>query len=84
MIVDTVYESAPASNLGVPGPDGDFHDFGFNGLSNISDDIKAELPEDCRQAFEEALQKEMQWKNRWGSEGHSGHRRAPIIDKGVV
>ncbi len=84
MIVDTVYESAPASNLGVPGPDGEFHDFGFNGLSSISDDLKAELPEECRVALEEALEKEMQWKNRWGSEGQSGHRMAPIIDKGVV
>ncbi|CAL3963644.1 hypothetical protein PZA11_001200 [Diplocarpon coronariae] len=84
MIVDTVYESAPASDLGVPGPDGDFHDIGFNGLSRISDDIKAELPEECRIAFEKALEKEMQWKNKWGSESQSGHRKAPVIDKGVV
>lgn len=84
MIVDTVYESAPSSTFGVPGPDGDFHDIGLNGLSSISDDIKAELPEDCRLALEEALEKETEWKNKWGSEGQSGHRRAPIIDKGVV
>ncbi|PBP24496.1 putative nuclear localization protein NPL6 [Diplocarpon rosae] len=84
MIVDTVYESAPASDLGVPGPDGDFHDIGFNGLSRISDDIKAELPEECRLALEKALEKEMQWKNKWGSESQSGHRKAPVIDKGVV
>ncbi|PVH87393.1 hypothetical protein DL98DRAFT_649652 [Cadophora sp. DSE1049] len=84
MIVDTVYESSPSSTLGVPGPDGDFHDLGLNGLSDISDDIKAELPEECRLALEEALDKEMQWKNKWGSESQSGHRRAPIIDKGVV
>ncbi|KAK0104690.1 hypothetical protein ONS95_004963 [Cadophora gregata] len=84
MIVDTVFESSPSSTLVVPGPDGDFHDLGLNGLAGISDDIKAELPEECRLALEEALVKEMQWKNKWGSESQSGHRRAPIIDKGVV
>jgi len=84
MIVDTVYESSPSSTLGVPGPDGDFHDLGLNGLSGISEEIKAELPEECRLALEEALEKEMKWKNKWGSESQSGHRRAPIIDKGVV
>ncbi|KAJ5047240.1 uncharacterized protein L3040_003079 [Drepanopeziza brunnea f. sp. 'multigermtubi'] len=83
MIVDTVYET-PASNFGVPGPDGDFHDLGFNGLSSISDDVKAELPDDCRMALEEALAKELEWKSRWGSETADGHRKAPIIDKGVV
>ncbi|CZT05022.1 related to nuclear localization protein NPL6 [Rhynchosporium agropyri] len=84
LIVDTVYESAPASTFGIPGPDGDYYDLGLNGISGISDDIKAELPEECRLALEEALEKEMQWKNKWGSESQSGHRRAPIIDKGVV
>lgn len=84
MIVDTVYETAPSSNYGVPGPDGDAHDIGFNGLSSVSDDVKAELPPDCLKAFEEALEKEMRWKNRWGSESTSTSRRAPIIDKGVI
>lgn len=83
MIVDTVYET-PTSNFGVPGPDGDFHDIGFNGLSNISHDLKAELPEDCRLALEEALAKEIEWKRQWGSEAVAGHRKAPVIDKGVV
>jgi chromatin structure-remodeling complex protein RSC7 len=84
MIVDTVYESAPASNLGVPGPDGDAYDLGFNGLSSVPDDIKAELSPECLKAFEEALAKEKQWKNKWGTEAQSTLRRAPIIDKGVV
>jgi chromatin structure-remodeling complex protein RSC7 len=84
MIVDTVYESAPGSNLGVPGPDGDDYDLGFNGLSSISDDIKAELPPECRKAFDEALKKETQWKNKWGTEGQFTHRKAPTIDKGVI
>jgi chromatin structure-remodeling complex protein RSC7 len=84
MIVDTIYESAPGSTLGVPGPDGDDYDLGFNGLSSISDDIKAELPPECRKAFDDALEKEKQWKNKWGTESQFTHRKAPTIDKGVI
>ena len=84
LIVDTVYESAPAVGLGVPGPDGDTYDLGFNGLSSVPEDIKDELPPECRQAFEEALNKEMQWKSKWGTESQFGHRIAPKIDKGMV
>lgn len=83
MVVDTVFESAPRPNLGVPGPDGEFFDMGFNGLSAVSDDVKAELPPECLAAFEEALAAEKEWKNRWGSETTDGLRRAPKIDKGV-
>jgi chromatin structure-remodeling complex protein RSC7 len=57
---------------------------GFNGLSSVSDDIKDELPPECRKAFEEALEKELQWKSKWGTETQFGHRRAPKIDKGMV
>ncbi|KAH6678112.1 putative chromatin structure-remodeling complex subunit rsc7 [Halenospora varia] len=84
MIVDTVYETAPASNIGVPGPDGDIYDLGFNGLSSVSDDIKADLPPECLAAFEKALAKENEWKSKWGSEGQDTLRRAPRIDKGQV
>jgi chromatin structure-remodeling complex protein RSC7 len=84
MIVDTAYETPEFSNLGVPGPDGDVHDMGFNGLASIPDDVKAELPPDCLAAFEEALAKEMAWKTKWGTEGSDGMRKAPTIDKGVI
>lgn len=84
MIVDTVYKSAPASHLGVPGPDGDSYDLGFNGLSSVPADIKSELPPECLAAFEEALGKEMQWKNQWGEEALSTLRGRPIIDKGLA
>lgn len=84
MIVDTAYETAPYSNLGVPGPDGDVHDIGFNGLSAVPDDIKAELPPECLAAFEEALAKELEWKNNWGTESTDAHRKAPVIDKGLI
>jgi chromatin structure-remodeling complex protein RSC7 len=84
MVVDTVYETAPASNLGVPGPDGEIYDMGFNGLSSVSDDIKADLPPECLKAFEEALAKEKAWKSKWGLESQNSLRRAPKIDKGPM
>lgn len=84
MIVDTIYQSAPASHLGVPGPDGDGYDLGFNGLSAVSDEIKALLPPECLVAFNEALAKELEWKKQWGTESSSTLRKAPAIDKGVV
>lgn len=84
MIVDTAYETAPYSSLGNPGPDGDVHDIGFTGLSAISNDIKAELPPECLAAFEEALAKELEWKNKWGTEATDAHRKAPVIDKGLI
>ena len=84
MIVDTVYESSPSSNYGVPGPDGDAYDLGFNGLASVSNDIKSELPPECLVAFEEALEKEMQWKTKWGTESSDSNRKAPAIDKGLI
>jgi chromatin structure-remodeling complex protein RSC7 len=84
IIVDTAYETPPYSNVGVPGPDSDVYDMGFNGLSTVSDDVKAELPPECLAAFEAALAKEMEWKNKWGTEGTDAHRKAPIIDKGLI
>jgi chromatin structure-remodeling complex protein RSC7 len=83
-IIDTVYESAPASNLGVPGSDAFVSDVGFNGLSSVSDEIKAELPPECLAAFEKTLAKEVEWKSRWSNEKHDTQRRQPIIDKGLV
>ena len=84
MIVDTVYESAPSSSYGVPGPDGEIHDLGFNGLSSVSEEIKAELPPECLAAFEKALANEMQWKTQWGTESTDSSRKAPAIDKGLI
>jgi len=83
LIVDTLYENPPHSNLGYPGPDGDVRDLGFNGLSSVSNDIRDELPAECRKAFDEALAKEKEWKNRWGTETRDSMRKAPIIDKGL-
>ena len=84
MIIDTVYESAPSTNLGVPGTGNFISDLGFNGLASVSDDIKAELPPECLAAFEKTLAKEMEWKSRWSTEKGDAQRRQPIIDKGLV
>lgn len=84
MIVDVVYESAPASFSSHLNSDNDLFDLGFGGLSNISEEIKAELPTECLKSLEETLKMEKQWKSRWGPESEHGHRRPPIINKGVV
>lgn len=56
----------------------------FRGLSAISEDIKNELPPECRKAFDEALAQEKAWHAKWGTEQESKSRRAPIIDKAIV
>jgi len=84
LVVDTVYESAPHSHLGIPGPDGEEMDIGYNGLSGVGEEIRELLPAECRRAFEEAVERERRWKGRWGTEERDGARRAPIIDKGMI
>jgi chromatin structure-remodeling complex protein RSC7 len=74
MVVDTIYETPPYSGMGIPGPDGDAIDVGPNGLSGISDDILAELPSECRAAFDQAKEQELEWKSRWGNERTDGQR----------
>lgn len=56
----------------------------FRGLSVISDDIIAELPPDCRAAFDKARQEEVDWFNKWGDEAKNTSRREPIVDKAIV
>jgi chromatin structure-remodeling complex protein RSC7 len=51
-----------------------FMDVGPNGISGISEEILAELPPECRKAFDEAKEKELEWKNRWGTEKQDGMR----------
>ncbi|KAI1819015.1 hypothetical protein F4861DRAFT_200734 [Xylaria intraflava] len=56
----------------------------FQGLGAVPSDILDELPPECREAFDKALEKEKAWKTTWGSERTMTHRRAPIIDAAVV
>lgn len=74
LVVDTVFESPPCTGLGIPGLDGDTLDVGPNGLPDIDEDLLSELPPECRQAFTEAKEREMEWKTRWASEAESGAR----------
>ncbi|KAK8070032.1 hypothetical protein PG994_006648 [Apiospora phragmitis] len=56
----------------------------FQGLGSISTDIKDLLPPECRKAFDEAVGREDEWKNHWGPESETTHRRPPIIDAAIV
>lgn len=68
LISDVLYVSPLLPDPGYPGPDGQVVDTGPDSLTQISAQILAELPTDCREAFNEACSKELMWKTRWGSE----------------
>ena len=75
-VIDTHFSAPPISFAGYPGPDGSAidHSAGPNGLASVPADILDELPDDCRQAFEEARALELQWKGQWSTEKQSAHR----------
>ncbi|OJJ47548.1 hypothetical protein ASPZODRAFT_64221 [Penicilliopsis zonata CBS 506.65] len=86
-ILDVHYETPPRANFGLPGPDGDVHDLGPNGLLSASDarhpeffspEILSELPSDCREALLESATSEWEWKSRWQGEIEHGHRATPL------
>ncbi|KAL4880061.1 chromatin remodelling complex Rsc7/Swp82 subunit-domain-containing protein [Aspergillus karnatakaensis] len=86
-ILDVQTESAPYSNMGIPGPDGDVHDLGANGLISVanpkhpefvSPEILEELPAECKEALIEAASHEWEWKSRWCSEVDNGARTVPL------
>lgn len=81
MIVDTIFEDPPYSHLGIPGAGNAGRDLGFNGLSGVSEDVLAELPAECRAAFDQAIAQERAWKSKWSTESVDAMRKAPIIDK---
>ncbi|KAI1334925.1 chromatin remodelling complex Rsc7/Swp82 subunit-domain-containing protein [Xylariaceae sp. FL0016] len=85
-VLDTYMESSPAGIAPAVYEKGEVSDLlkDFQGLGAVSDDIMAELPPDCRKAFDEALNKENAWKARWGPEKETMHRRQPIIDAHIV
>lgn len=85
LVVDTLYESPPTgSTSGIPGPDGDSYDVGFNGLSSVSEEIRNLLPEECRVAFEKAVGDELAWKGKWAGEAGDGMRAGMVIHKGFI
>ncbi|KAI9724310.1 MAG: hypothetical protein M1812_000377 [Candelaria pacifica] len=74
MLTDTHFVTPPISGLGVPGPNADNIDVGSNGLSDVADDVLAELPAVCRKAFEDARTQELEWKHGWRSEADQAAR----------
>ncbi|KAK4169941.1 chromatin remodelling complex Rsc7/Swp82 subunit-domain-containing protein [Cladorrhinum sp. PSN259] len=56
----------------------------FKGLGAISDDIRDLLPDECRQAFDQARNQEETWFSKWGNEADHTSRREPIVDKAIV
>ena len=77
-IVDTEFEAPQSSSFGIPGNDKhDYeYDVGIRGLTNIQDDIIAELPPECMEAFLVARAQEQEWKDKWGNEATYGKRGA--------
>ncbi|RKF65724.1 Chromatin structure-remodeling complex subunit rsc7 [Erysiphe neolycopersici] len=84
LVIDTMYESAPATLISNFNSEENEFDIGFSGLSSIPEDIKAELPAECLEALEKTLKIENQWKSRWESKNEYGCTYSPVIDKGVV
>ncbi|KAK3987586.1 chromatin remodelling complex Rsc7/Swp82 subunit-domain-containing protein [Cladorrhinum sp. PSN332] len=56
----------------------------FKGLGAVSDDIRDLLPDECRQAFDQARKQEETWFSKWGNEADQTSRREPIVDKAIV
>ncbi len=74
MLTDTHFRTPPMSGLGVPGPDADSIDVGPHGLGDVADDALAELPTECRKAFEDAKAQEWEWKHGWHTEADHAAR----------
>jgi len=74
LVVDTVYKAPSMNVLGNPGVDGNMLTLGPNGLPNVTDEILAEMPPDCRAALLEAKRHEKEWKETWTSETNDGMR----------
>jgi chromatin structure-remodeling complex protein RSC7 len=68
MVADVCYVSPPVSGLGNPGPEDDISDIGPGALSQVPQCIRAELPVQCRQAFDGMRVTETMWKAQWGVE----------------
>ena len=69
MIVDTYAHGPPTSTFGFPGLLGSVEDVGPTGLTDISEDVIAVLPEESRKAFLEMRDDTRRWQSSWGTEG---------------
>lgn len=86
-IHDVHYETPLYSNMGIPGPDGDVHDLGTNGLISVANprypeflgpDILDELPPECKEALLETAAREWEWKSKWSGEAGDTARTTPL------
>lgn len=68
MVADVYYVNPPICGLGYPGPEEDVSDVGPGGLSQVPQCIRAELPAQCQQAYDETRATAMMWKAQWGVE----------------
>ena len=84
VITDTYYTSPSTAVLGYPGPDEDVIDVGPGGLTHVSEDVVASLPENCRKAFIDARAEEKRWKASWGSENTDTARAHLRISYNVI
>ena len=82
-IADIHFETPESCTLGIPGPDGDVHDVGANGVISaanpqypeiMSSNVLAELPPECKDALVEAALREWAWKSKWRGEVLDGSR----------
>ncbi len=76
-ITDTYYLSPPQSGLGIPGPDEAVLDIDPEGLTHVHEEVIAELPEECRRAFDAARSQEAKWKATW-DQGRIGQAKAEL------
>ncbi|KAI2621813.1 chromatin remodelling complex Rsc7/Swp82 subunit-domain-containing protein [Hypoxylon sp. NC1633] len=85
-VIDTHMETPPTGLSSAAYEQREAPDFlaEFQGLGAVSQDILDELPPECREAFNEALEKENAWKASRGTESTMAHRRAPTIDAAIV
>jgi chromatin structure-remodeling complex protein RSC7 len=86
VVQDIIYESPQYSNMGIPGPDGDLQDIGYNGMVSIANpthpefmtpEIIALLPSECKESLLDAATAEVEWKSKWGTESENGQRAKP-------
>jgi chromatin structure-remodeling complex protein RSC7 len=86
VIQDIVYESPQYSNMGIPGPDGDVHDIGPNGMVSVANpnhpefmtpEILELLPPECKEALADSCAREVEWKSKWRTETEDGQRTKP-------
>lgn len=68
MVADIYYVSPPVCGLGYPGPEENVSDVGPGEFLQVPQCMRAELPAQCQQAYDETRVTAMMWKGQWGAE----------------